>query len=195
MYSWVGWRCHNPLAAKGERDRSLGQRGEEYMRQLLCSTNAGEWAWTCNVTAVNIVFWGSLLFWRKRENCIHAPPWSGFQVKEKNGWTPKMNPLPPRKLIYGGPLMKPESLWSEDAPSCMFHTVGTTDIVERWKMCEQMSKDAILHHYLETCHSFSQMPQWTVHSCNTVLHSKGGTPWYQVNRICGRAPWENHPSL
>lgn len=104
MYSWVGWRCHNPLAAKGERERSLGQRGEEYMRQLLCSTHAGEWAWTCNVTAVNIVFRGSVLFWRKRGKRIHAPPRSGLQVKEKNGRIPKMNPLPLRKLIYGGPL-------------------------------------------------------------------------------------------
>lgn len=90
MYSWVGWRCHNPLAAKGERDRSLGQRGEEYMRQLLCSTNAGEWAWTCNVTAVNIVFWGSLLFWRKRENCIHADLASRWKKKmsELQRWIP-----------------------------------------------------------------------------------------------------------
>lgn len=127
MYSWVGWRCHNPLATEGERNRSLGQRGEEYMLQLLCSANAEEWARTGNVTAVNIVFQRSLFIWRRRENCtwlvyhqapgilfqpflpayLHPPSLrSGFQVKEK---TQKINPLPLRKLIYGGPLMKPDN--------------------------------------------------------------------------------------
>lgn len=62
MYSWVGWRCHNPLAAEGERDRSLGQTGEEYILQLLCTANAEEWARTGNGTGVNIVSQGLLLF-------------------------------------------------------------------------------------------------------------------------------------
>lgn len=66
MYSWVGWRCHNPLAVEGERDCSLGQRGEKHMLQLLCSTNADEWAWTGNVTAVNILSQGGLSL----RNCI-----------------------------------------------------------------------------------------------------------------------------
>lgn len=133
MYSWVGWRCHNPLAAEGERDRSLGQRGEEYMLQLLCSTNAEEWAWTGNVTAVNMLSLGGLSLRNSIWFVYHPSPRTVFQPflpaymhippppapqpspplwlpgERKNGWTPKINPLPQRKLIYGGPLMKPDN--------------------------------------------------------------------------------------
>ena len=120
MYSWVGWRCHNSLAAEGERDGSLGQRGEECM-QLLWSTNAEEWAWASNVTAVNMLSLGGLSL----RNCIrfvyHQSQGTVFQPPPPvspppttttlaSGWkkwlNSKINPLTLRKLIYRGPLMK-----------------------------------------------------------------------------------------
>lgn len=164
MYSWVGWRCHNPLAAKGERDRSLGQRGEEYMRQLLCSTHAGEWAWTCNVTAVSIVFRGSLLLWRKRGNWIHAPPLPDLASRWKKKMAKLQRLIPCHREID---LRRPPwwnltsaatSLWLEDTRSCMFHTAGNTDIVEWWNMCEQTSKDAILA-MMQLCNR-EKSPNW-----------------------------------
>lgn len=154
----------------GGRDRSLGQRGEEYMPQLLCSTNAEEWAWAGNVTAVNMLSLGGLLLRNGIWFVYHPSSGTVFQPflpaymhppptppphwppgERKNGWTPKINPLPQRKLIYGGPLMK------ADNSSNIFmlrgcsqlHVPHSRDHGQRWHPHKMAAATILQHHYFE----------------------------------------------
>lgn len=148
-----GMKMSQSLGSWGrKRPQSGAERGRTHSAAIVyskCRRMSTDWQCHCCQYCVSgSVVVCCLLFWRRNENCMwlvyHEAPCRPPDLASR--WKKTLKRLIPchrgnwsTEAPWLNLTTAATSLWSED----VFHTAGTTDIVEQWKMGEQVSKGAI----------------------------------------------------
>lgn len=109
MYSWVGWRCHNPLAAEGVKRPQSGAAGGRIHAAAIVLNECRRMKHGLEMSLLSICCHWEVCRWETvfglfttRDSVpayMHRLPLPLPGEKEKKrGGTPKINPLPLRKI-------------------------------------------------------------------------------------------------